>query len=220
MGFNTDTQQHNWTTSSTSGNVLKKKTTTTQHETLDKTAQVTELEGQNVKVLGNNVKSEGAKLDGSKLVQIEGVNNTQLYAVQEVHQVTTSSQTSSGFMGFTYSKSSSTDSSIKSEALGTQLSSYEAVQIGVGAVTDVQGAILNAPKVNFVRSAGADTSQDGQLLLGGSTNTTQTSHTEKTTTAGVYQEMSGYRETKQKVTPALISTLSMSKFKNHRWMVV
>ncbi len=197
MGFNTDTQQHNWTTSSTSGNVLKKKTTTTQHETLDKTAQVTELEGQNVKVLGNNVKSEGAKLDGSKLVQIEGVNNTQLYAVQEVHQVTTSSQTSSGFMGFTYSKSSSTDSSIKSEALGTQLSSYEAVQIGVGAVTDVQGAILNAPKVNFVRSAGADTSQDGQLLLGGSTNTTQTSHTEKTTTAGVYQEMSGYGETKQ-----------------------
>ena len=33
--------------------------------------------------------------------------------------------------------------------------------------------------------------------MGGSTNTTQTSHTEKTTTAGVYQEMSGYGETKQ-----------------------
>ncbi len=105
--------------------------------------------------------------------------------------------TCDGVEGITYSKSSSSDSSIKSEALGTKLSSNEAVQIGVGAVTDVQGAILNAPKVDFVRSAGADTSQDGQLLLGGSTNTTQTSHTEKTTTAGVYQEMSGHGETKQ-----------------------
>jgi large exoprotein involved in heme utilization and adhesion len=102
-----------------------------------------------------------------------------------------------GVEGLTYSKSSSTDSSIKSEALGTQLSSDEAVQIGVGAVTDVQGAILTAPKVDFVRSAGADTSKDGELILGGSTNTTQTSHTEKTTTAGVYQEMSGQGETKQ-----------------------
>ena len=47
------------------------------------------------------------------------------------------------------------------------------------------------------RSAGADTSKDGELILAGSTNTTQISHTEKTTTAGVYQEMSGQGETKQ-----------------------
>lgn len=51
--------------------------------------------------------------------------------------------------------------------------------------------------MNFVRSAGADTSKEGELILAGSTNTTQTSHTEKTTTAGVYQEMSGHGETKQ-----------------------
>jgi filamentous hemagglutinin family protein len=197
MGFNTDTQQHNWTTSSTSGNPIKSKTTTTQHETLDKTAQVTELEGQNVKVLGYNVKSEGAKMDGSQLVQVEGVNNTQLYAVQEEHKTTTSSQTSSSLIGITYSKSSSTDTTLKSEALGTKLSSDEAVQIGVGAVTDVQGAILTAPKVDFVRSAGADTSQDGELKLAGSTNTTETSHTEKTTTAGVWQAQSGHGETSQ-----------------------
>ena len=197
LGFNTDTQQHNWTTSSTSGNPIKSKTTVTQHETLDKTAQVTELEGQRVKVLGYNVMSEGAKMDGSQLVQVEGVNNTLLYAVQELHQTSTSSQTSSSMMGITYSKSSSTDTTIKSEALGTQLTSAEALQIGVGAVTDVQGAILTAPNVNFVRSAGADTSQAGQLILGGSKNTTQTSHTEETTTAGVYQQMSGNGETKQ-----------------------
>ncbi len=199
LGVNTDTQQHNWTTSSTSSSWagLNSSSTTTQHETLDKTAQVTQLEGQTVKVLGNNVKSEGAKLDGAKLVQVEGVNNTQLYAVQDVHQATQSSQTSSSFVGISYSKSSSTDSSFKSEALGTKLTSDQAIQVGVGAVTDVQGAILTAPKVDFVRSAGADTSRPGELILGGSANTTQTSHTEKTTTAGVYQELSGQGETKQ-----------------------
>jgi Possible hemagglutinin (DUF637) len=197
LGYNTDTEQHNWTTSSSSGNVFKSKTTTSQHETLDKTAQVTQISGGQVVVLGNNVKSEGAKLDGSQLVQLEGANNTQLYAVQEVHQYTKNSQTSSGVLGITYSKSSSTDTTIKSEALGTRLTSDEAVRVGVGAVTDVQGAILTAPKVDFVRSAGADTSKDGELILGGSTNTTQTSHTEKTTTAGVYQEMSGRGETTQ-----------------------
>jgi len=207
LGFNTDTQQHNWTTSSTSSSWggLKSSTTTTQHETLDKTAQVTELQGQSIKVLGNNVKSEGAKLEGAKLVQVEGVNNTQLYAVQEVHQYTQNSQTSSGFLGITYSSSSSSDRSIKSEALGTRLSSQEKLQIGVGAVTDVQGAILTAPKVDFVRSAGADTSKPGQLILGGSTNTTQTSHTESTTTAGVYQEVSGQGETKQTLNPTQIN---------------
>jgi large exoprotein involved in heme utilization and adhesion len=85
----------------------------------------------------------------------------------------------------------------QSEALGTKLTSDQAIQVGVGAVTDVQGAILTAPKVDFVRSAGADTSRPGELILGGSANTTQTSHTEKTTTAGVYQELSGQGETKQ-----------------------
>lgn len=197
LGFNTDTQQHNWTSTSTSGNVFKKKTTTTQHETLDKTAQVTAISGDQVVVLGNNVKGEGAKLQGAQLVQVEGSNNTQLYAVQDVHQKTQNSQTSSRFMGITYSKTSSTDNILKSEALGTQLSSNKAIQIGVGALTDVQGAILTAPKVDFVRSADADTSKAGELILGGSTNTTQTSHTEKTTTAGVWQAQSGQGETKQ-----------------------
>jgi hypothetical protein len=199
LGFNTDTKQHNWTTTSSSSSWggLKTKTTTTQHETLDKTAQVTAISGDQVVVLGKNVKSEGAKLEGAQLLQVEGANNTQLFAVQDVHQSTQNSQTSSGLLGVTYSKRSSTDTTLKSEALGTQLSSNKAIQIGVGAVTDVQGAILTAPKVAFVRSAGADTSKAGELILGGSTNTTQTSHTEKTTTAGVWQAQLGHGETKQ-----------------------
>ncbi len=207
LGFNTDTQQRDWTTSSSSSSWggFKRSTTTTQHETLDKTAQATEIEGQNIRVLGNNVKSEAAKLGGAQQVQVEGVNNTQLYAAQEVHETTQNSQTSSSLIGITYSKSNSTDSNIKSEALGTQLNSDKAIQIGVGAVTDVQGAILNAPKVDFVRSAGADTSKAGQLILGASSNTTQTSHTEKTTTAGVYQEMSGQGETKQTLSQTQIN---------------
>ncbi len=97
------------------------------------------------------------------------------------------------------------NSTLNSEALGTRLSSQEKLQIGVGAVTDVQGAILTAPKVDFVRSAGADASKPGQLILGGSTNTTQTSHTESTTTAGVYQEVSGQGETQQTLNPTQIN---------------
>ncbi len=106
LSFNTDTQQHNWSTSSSSGNILRRKTTTTQHETLDKNAEVTELEGQRVIVRCNNVKSEGAKLEGAQLVQVEGVNNTQLYAVQEVHQYTQNSQSSSSLIGITNSSAS------------------------------------------------------------------------------------------------------------------
>jgi hypothetical protein len=54
LGYNTDTDQHNWTTSSTSRSWggVQKKTTTTQHETVDKTAEVTQIEGQEVQVLG------------------------------------------------------------------------------------------------------------------------------------------------------------------------
>jgi hypothetical protein len=54
LGYNTDTDQHNWTTSSTSRSWggVQKKTTTTQHETVDKTAEVTQIEGQEVQVQG------------------------------------------------------------------------------------------------------------------------------------------------------------------------
>jgi hypothetical protein len=105
------------------------------------------------------------------------------------------SKTSSSLFGINYSKSTSSDSSLDTTALGTKLTSEEAIKLGVGTVTDVRGAIMTAPKIDIVRSEGADTSKDGELILGTSTNTTTTSHTESTTTAGVWQAQSGQGST-------------------------
>ena len=207
LGYNTDTDQHNWTTSSTSRSWggLKKKTTTTQHETVDKTAEVTQIDGAQVQVLGNNVSSYGAHITGQELVQIEGADKTALYAVNEEYKVKADSQTKSSFLGMTYSKSTSSDSSFNSTALGTTLTSQEAIKVGVGATTDVRGAILSAPKVDFYRNQNADASKPGELILGASTNTSETSHTEKTTTAGVWQKQSGQGGTTETANPTQIN---------------
>ncbi len=198
LGFNTDTEQYNRTTSSTSRSWYGKKTTTvSQHETVDKTAEVTHLSGAQLQVLGQNVTSQGAQLQGQQLVQVEGVDKTALYAVNEEHIAKTNSLRSSSWMGFSVGKSESQDASLKSQALGTQLSSTQAIRLGVGSVTDVQGALLKASKVDVVRSQGADTSQPGQLILGAAVYTTETRHTEKTTAAGVWQKQSGQGSTTQ-----------------------
>jgi hypothetical protein len=49
-------------------------------------------------------------------------------------------------LGITYSKSTSQDSRLQSNALPTELKSDQAVRVGVGAVTDVRGAVLTAPQ--------------------------------------------------------------------------
>jgi hypothetical protein len=197
LGFNTDTEQHNWTTSSTRRSGLKKKTTTTQHETQDKTAEVTRITGNQVEVRGQNVTSFGAEFNGTELVHVEGVDQTLLYDVKEEKTTQANSRTTSSFAGFSYKKSTSTDTTMERQALGTELISDKAVRVGVGTVTDLRGAVLDAPKVDFVRSEGADTSQPGQLILGASVNTSQTSHTETTTTAGVWQKQAGHGSTTQ-----------------------
>jgi hypothetical protein len=198
LGYNTDTEQHNWTTSSTDRSWWgKKTTTTTQHETADKTAEVTKINATEVQVLGNNITSLGADITGQNLVQVEGVGKTALYAVNEEHLTKADSHSTSSWIGITYSKSSSSDSNLNTTALGTTLTSQEAIKVGVGTVTDVRGAIMTAPKIDIVRSEGADTSKDGELILGTSSNTTTTSHTETTTTAGVWAANSGNGSTTQ-----------------------
>jgi hypothetical protein len=195
LGYNTDTDQRNWTTSHSSGNIIKSKTTTTNHTTVDKTAEVTQINAGQVQVLGNNVTSYGANLNGQSLVQVEGAGKTALYAVNEEHLNKADSKTSSSLFGINYSKSTSSDSNLNTTALGTKLTSEEAIKLGVGTVTDVRGAIMTAPKIDIVRSEGADTSKPGELILGTSTNTTETSHTESTTTAGVWKAESGHGST-------------------------
>jgi hypothetical protein len=77
---------------------------------VDKTAEVTQIEGTQVQVLGNNVASYGAKVTGQNLVQVEGADKTALYAVKEEHLHKADSQSRSSFMGMTYNKSTSNDS--------------------------------------------------------------------------------------------------------------
>ena len=77
------------------------------------------------------------------------------------------------------------------------LTPEEAIKLGVDTVTDVREAIMTAPKIDIVRSEGADTSKPGELILGTSTNTTTTNHTESTTTAGVWAANSGNGSTTQ-----------------------
>ena len=62
----------------------------------------------------------------------------------------------------------------RTSALGTTPTSEEAIKLGVGTVTDVRGAIMTAPKIDIVRSEGADISKSGELILGASSNSTQT----------------------------------------------
>jgi hypothetical protein len=206
LGYNTDTEQHNWTTSNTKRSRLgKKTTTTTQHETADKTAEVTKIDADQVQVLGNNVTSFGADLNGQSLVQVEGADRTELYAVNEEHLSKADSQRTSSWLGMKYRSTTTSDSELNTTALGTTLTSEEAIKLGVGTVTDVRGVIMTAPKIDIVRSEGADTSKDGELILGTSTNTTETSHTETTTTAGVWQAQSGHGSTTQTANQSVIN---------------
>ncbi len=207
LGYNTDTEQHNWTTSSSSSSWggLQSSTTTTNHTTVDKTAEVSKVKAGQVQVLGKNITSLGADIKGQTLVQVEGADQTKLYAVNEEHKSNADSRTSSSFIGITYSNSQSSDSSLNTTALAPKLTSQEAIKVGVGTVTDVRGAIMTAPKIDIVRSEGADTSKDGELIVGTSTNTTTTSHTESTTTAGVWKAESGHGSTTETANNTVIN---------------
>jgi hypothetical protein len=198
LGYNTDTIQKNWTTSSSSRSWYGKKTTTvTQHETIYKTASTTALNGQSIEVLGQNVLSEGAKIGAANAIRVEGVDQTLLYAVQNQSSKTENSQRSSSWFGIGLGSKDQTDTNFKSQSLGTRLESQQAIQIGVGTKADLRGADLQAPVIAFTRASGADTSKTGELILGGSTNTTQSSHTETTKTAGVWQKQAGNGSTEQ-----------------------
>ena len=59
---------------------------------------------------------------------------------------------------------------------------------------DLRGATLTAPQINFTKT---DPNKAGTLILGGSVDTTQTAHTEKSETAGLYQSSSGSGSTTQ-----------------------
>ncbi|MFN3809115.1 MAG: filamentous hemagglutinin N-terminal domain-containing protein [Roseateles asaccharophilus] len=191
LDHNTDTEQRNWTTSSTKRGWggLKKKTTVTQHEELKATAVRTTLEGQAIEVLGQNVISVGAKFDSTGLLHVEGVDKTLLYSAENTHKTLTDSTSRSSFAGIGYRKVSSQDLSLKTQAVRTELVSDQAVRIGVGERTELIGARIQAPEISFVRRPGEGAT--GELLIGAAIERDQASSQSRAVTGGVWQKQEG-----------------------------
>ncbi|CAM8655755.1 Filamentous haemagglutinin, 20-residue x2 repeat [Comamonadaceae bacterium] len=163
---------------STSSGLLSSTTTSTQTQASAATAQVSTISAKNVSVIADqNLVSVGTEFKGSNSVTIEGKDTTTLYAATNTRQSTTTTQSTT--------------------TLGGAFSA-----IAGGNRTELQGTEVQAPQTAFVKT---DPSKKGELILGGSTNTTQTSHTEKTETAGVYQEMKGQGSTTQTLNQTRIS---------------
>jgi hypothetical protein len=133
---------------------------------------------------------------------VEGKDTTSLYAATDTSQSSTTTQSSSSLLGITLSDRTGTDSKAQSASIGTRLISTEKVQIGVGNKTELQGADVQAKDISFVNT---NPNGAGELILGGSTDSTQTSHTQKDVTAGIYQEAKGQGSTTQ--------TLNQTKLK-------
>lgn len=180
---------------SSSSGFFSSSTTSTQTLASAATAQISTLQGKTVSVVADqNLVSVGAQIKGTDSVAVEGKDTSAFYAVNNYFQSTTTTQSSSSFMGMTSSKNESTDQLQKSTAIGTALVSNQKVEIGVGNSTTLRGTTVEAPQIAFVQT---DPTKAGNLVLGGSTDTTVTSHTEKNETAGLWQEMKGQGKTEQ-----------------------
>ncbi|MDZ7938041.1 MAG: DUF637 domain-containing protein [Rhodoferax sp.] len=179
----------------------------TRRQSSSATAQVSSFTGQSTQLVAdNNLISIGAKLEatgldnGTGTLRVEGKNNTALYEVQNFSQssVTTHTKTDLGPVfstmldplgfGTPVEEKTVTDARASSTSIGTKLISTQKIEIGVGNSTELRGAQVEAPQIAFIQT---DPTKAGELILSGSIDTTQTSHTEKTETMGLYQEMKG-----------------------------
>ncbi|WNO04234.1 DUF637 domain-containing protein [Rhodoferax mekongensis] len=188
---------------STSSGLLSSTTTSTQTQASAATAQVSTINAKNISVIAEqNLVSVGTEFKGSNSVTVEGKDTTTLYAATNTRQSTTTTQSTTTLGGafsaiaggITLEDKTSTDSTATASSIGTRLISNQKVVIGVGNKTELRGTEVEAPQIAFVKT---DPGKKGELILGGSIDTTQTSHTEKTETAGVYQEMKGHGSTTQ-----------------------
>ena len=138
----------------------------------------------------------GSKFVAQETLTVAGKNCQSFYAAQDTVQTNKSVESSSSMFGGAIStgNNSSTDTSAKSVAIASELTSTQAINVQVGNSATFEGANLTAQQIAFVN---LDPKGNGNLILNGSTNTTQTSHTEKSETLGVYQEAKGQGSTIQ-----------------------
>ncbi len=185
-----DSQRH-----SSESDGISSKTSDTQTQASSAAAQASRISGRNVSVQADNdLLSVGTAFKAQESMDVGGANHTLLYATQDKSQSTTTTHSSSGVAGIGLEDKTTTDSMLQSTSMGTQLIATQRVQIGVAEQADLQGAQVEGQTIAFVQTSphGA-----GELILGGSTNATQTSHTEKNETAGVWQEQKGNGATVQ-----------------------
>jgi filamentous hemagglutinin len=185
-----DSQRH-----SSESDGISSKTSDTQTQASSASAQASTLSGNNVSVqAGNNLASVGSRFNAQETIDVGGANQTLLYATQDVSQSSTTTQSSSSMLGISLESKTTSDSKAQATAVATQLIATERVQIGVGSKTELRGTEVEAPLIAFTKT---DPSKAGELLLNASTNTTQSSHTEKSETLGLYQEAKGQGSTVQ-----------------------
>jgi adhesin HecA-like repeat protein len=189
--------------------------TNTRIQDSSATAQVSKVEGKNLGIVADkDLVSVGTQFKGTDSVRVEGKDTSTFYAATDVQQRTTTvrSKTTVGpllsnFMdplglGMPLEDKTSTDARASSVSIGTKLVSNQKIEIGVGNKTELQGTQVEAPQIVFVKT---DPTKAGELILGASKDTTQTSHTEKSETAGVWQEQKGQGSTTQTLNQTLIS---------------
>ncbi|WP_168224781.1 DUF637 domain-containing protein [Rhodoferax aquaticus] len=188
---------------STSSSLLSSTTTSTQTQASSATAQVSTINAKNISVIADqNLVSVGTVFKGSNSVYVEGKDTTTLYAATNTTQSTTTTQSSSSLLGLTLEDKTTTDSKATASSIGSRLISNEKVTIGVGNRTELQGTDIQSPETSFVKT---DPRKRGELVIGASKDTTQTSHTEKSETAGVWQEQKGQGTTTQTLNQTKIS---------------
>jgi Possible hemagglutinin (DUF637) len=158
-------------------------------------AEVSSLIGQSVSVIADqHLVSVGSVFKGTDGLYVEGKDTTALYAATNTVQSSTSTQTSSSFLGLNLDNKTSTDSNAHSTAIATRLLSTQKVDIGIGNQAELQGTDIDAPQIVFTQT---DPSKAGVLILGTSSNTQEASHTEKSESLGLYQESKGQGSTVQ-----------------------
>ncbi|MDM7943954.1 MAG: DUF637 domain-containing protein, partial [Hydrogenophaga sp.] len=173
---------------SQSRGAFSSKTTTTQITHRSAQAQASELQGRSVEVLGTNVVTVGANLQGRDSVHVEGTDQTLLLATQDRSVTQVEVQTRRRVAGISAGKRESTDTVVQNTSVGTELISDQAVRIGVGERTELIGARVEAPAIGFSRSEHAAPGAAGELLLGGAVDQDVHSHQSKTVTAAVWQK--------------------------------
>lgn len=204
-GQSTRSSDLSWTANS--GNAISSRSTATRTQEGSATAIATQVSGANVAVsAGNNLTSIGTQFSaggngsGSTAgnLTVEGKNSQGFYEAVNVQQSSTETRTTESVLGISLNNSSSTSNSLQTTAVASRLTSTERINIQVGNQATLQGAEVQAPTIAISSSANkANPAQPGELILGASVNTTQTSRTEKSETAGVWQTQSGSGSTTQ-----------------------